>query len=756
MSNIFGNFIFWTALSFIVLLVFTCIAFITQKGKRRNYKYTAIMFMLGIYLSNVTFMSSLIVFGNVVEWKEQVTSYDDLTIKNFSEEAKLPEKSSVFSHFSTEFKITDPQLLLRDSILYGLIYSTKMSGFGVKYQALIPTSFYFSRLSGIYFIILTILTPIAFGGLVASFFEGVWTLIIYFFTKHFRDIYYFSDLNDKTLLLAKSIHEKKKYSLIVFCNKNKKIGSSLLQEAKYNGFILFTMNELDFVKYSRKKRCFFEMKQDEVKNVSDVSAILDEFQKIVNKYPTVNENKKNPFKKIVEKYYKKKKYNLLENNTIYLLAEREASYEVINKLQKCVNVIILNRFRTAFYDLLLKKPIYNCLKDGENSRTDFNITIIGAGKCGTEILKACIWCTQLGSKYKTKINVIDKNASVLENRLKKDCPELFLQVKTEKDKKDSEGKKLYDINFYDCDIYTNSFYELLKSNCSDTNYITIATGYDDANLNTAMEVRRFYLKEMDKLPMINVFIENNEYLKSVQNLLNNSNEEDKYKKYEGYHLETFGSDEEFYSYSMVDNSDVEKLSLNSSSVYTNEKDPVIILSEYYACPDIERNSNRTNAIHLVYKLFWLGYGIKLKSEAEDSEIKDSNILLSELKKIIDGEITEEEFVNLDSKRTQLARIEKERWNAFYRTEGWCGIPEENDGWELFKKKYNRQKDYIVKQHVCICDYKKVKDAEKVFNKEFRKSDYLYLQKLTKTLGLEEEPGQPEINISGVEYILVKI
>ena len=145
----------------------------------------AIAFMLGIYLSNVIFMSSLIFFGNAVEWKEQVSSKNDISIKDFSKSTKLPEKSSVFSHFNTEFKISDSELLLRDSVLYGLIYSTKMSGLGVKYQALIPTSFYFGKLSGIFFIILTILTPIAFGGLVASFFEGVLSFLRYFITKSF-------------------------------------------------------------------------------------------------------------------------------------------------------------------------------------------------------------------------------------------------------------------------------------------------------------------------------------------------------------------------------------------------------------------------------------------------------------------------------------------------------------------------------------------------------------------------------------------
>ena len=127
MINIFGNFIFWTALSFVILLVFIIVAFTTHKGKRRNYKYIAIMLMLVIYLANVTFISSLIFFGNAVEWIENVSSYNDVSINDFSKKTNLPEKNSVFYHFNTEYKIVDSEFLLRDSVLYGLIYSTKMN-----------------------------------------------------------------------------------------------------------------------------------------------------------------------------------------------------------------------------------------------------------------------------------------------------------------------------------------------------------------------------------------------------------------------------------------------------------------------------------------------------------------------------------------------------------------------------------------------------------------------------------------------------
>lgn len=716
MNRLFGSLVFWTVLSIVVLLIFSFFAFFKNRGKRRNYKTMAVLFMLGLYFSNVIFMSSLIYFGNAIEYEKK-----ELVV---SEKLKLPdEKNTVFSKFNNEFKISEAEHLFRDSIFYGLIYSTKMSGLGVKYQALIPTSFYFSFFSGIYFIILTILTPIAFGGLVASFFEGMLAIVKYITTSRFHDIYYFSELNEKSILLAKDIHDNQKHSLIVFCNKNKKWDSSLLNEAKYNRFILFSTNETKFVKFSKRKRYFFEMGTDESKNISSLILLLDAYAKIVKE---------------------KNKDILFSNHAVYIFAEKETTFDILNSInEKAINVIVLNRFKAAFYDLLLKRPLYKCLKDG---RKDFSITIIGSGRCGVEILKACTWCTQLGSAYSTKINVIDKNAKIVESQLKKNCPEFI--------------SNYYDIKFFDCDVTTDKFYDLLKSECSTSNFITVATGLDDNNLRIAKDVRKFYLSNSnayDNEPIISVFIENDEYLNSIKNVLLELN------------IETFGADSEFYSYSLVVNSDVEKLAINSSCVYDSSRSRLKVLEEYYGCKEIERDSNRTNAIHLIYKLYWLGYGIIKKSEAANEQIQQSKVLLPQLEKIINEEIDKSEYNSSNHLKAQLARIEHDRWNAYYRSEGWCGIPENK--WEAFREKYKKtksgkikyfQKNFNIKQHVCICPYEKLESAEKVFLKDvenqkpndFREYDFNYIKYLLNTLGIKRDI--PEINISGVEYILVKL
>ena len=142
-----------------------------------------------------------------------------------------------------------------------------------------------------------------------------------------------------------------------------------------------------------------------------------------------------------------------------------------------------------------------------------------------------------------------------------------------------------------------------------------------------------------------IYIENAEYSESVKKLSETGND--------SYQLETFGSDNDFYSYDLIVNSDVEKLALNSSCVYEEKRKYDKVFSDYYSRSDLERNSNRTNAIHLIYKLFLQGFGLKQKSKASALEITNSLKLVSQLKEKVDGDITEEEY---NIKRKQILQI----------------------------------------------------------------------------------------------------
>lgn len=693
--------IFWFAVSVLIFISTGILAVLKSMDRDRNYKQIAIIITVGIFFSNAVLLSSIIYFGNT----------ETVTIDS--------QSKKIIEEHSTEYKIIDEENEIGYSILFGVIYATKMNGLGLKYPTIVPAAFEIGSgkqeplgfCYGVYLIIMIIITPIAFGGLIASFFEGLLTLLYFYLSRPFRDVYYFSELNQKSLQLAKDIKRKKRKSLIVFCNKEKKVSDDLLHAVKYMHFVLLSRRELDFAKCTRNKSYFFEITEDKIKNLKRTKKLLDIFD--------------------CKKLSKRKRERLIANTTVYFFTSDDESIVALkpdNNRIRSVNLISVNKYKTLFYDLLLRNPIFNVLKDG---RKDFSITVIGAGYCGLEFVKACAWCTQMGDDYSTKINVIDKNADYLKTSIQKECPELF--------------NKEYSINYYKENVDSATFDDLLLEKCGDTNFITIAVGDDEKNLRLAMDLRKLFIAKdsaYSNKPRISVLIDNADYRKNMQ------------KIFSEYELEPFGCDSDYYSHELLLNSDVEKIAMNSFWVYNHTNEPLTIKEkrkQYFKALEVDRRSNRTNAIHSVYKLYILGYLLKKECEATEEEKSQNLENLAELKKIICDKTNPQTI--------QLAKIEHARWTAFYRSEGWCGVPLEKLG--DFKKAHetsrSKQKDEIMKLHSCICPWEDLPKVNEFFGKDFIDYDFEYIKKIPLLLGFEKEenPEKPEINISNVKYVLIK-
>ena len=62
-------------------------------------------------------------------------------------------------------------------------------------------------------LILSIITPIVFGGFLVSYIKSLWNFLSYHIKKRFMNVYYFSDLNEKAMLLAEDIVANEKYKV---------------------------------------------------------------------------------------------------------------------------------------------------------------------------------------------------------------------------------------------------------------------------------------------------------------------------------------------------------------------------------------------------------------------------------------------------------------------------------------------------------------------------------------------------------------
>ena len=101
------------------------------------------------------------------------------------------------------------------------------------------------------------------------------------------NVYYFSDLNGKAMLLAEDIVANEKHkALIVFCNCNK-VSGSFEERIDKNRFIILSENERDLIlrfTFGNKKQYFFEISDDDNRNLDASKKVIEDFDKFKKTY----------------------------------------------------------------------------------------------------------------------------------------------------------------------------------------------------------------------------------------------------------------------------------------------------------------------------------------------------------------------------------------------------------------------------------------------------------------------------------------
>ena len=452
----------------------------------------------------------------------------------------------------------------------------------ISYPELIKAARSLGFSHALFFTILCILTPVICGGIVLTFFEKFENLFRYFF-RFFQPIYFFSELNENSLELAKDIYkENKKQGLFVFCGVNSISDSELKDELKIYGFIYFRKAESEMILKPNNFRNYFELSEDQDANLVHTKALIYAYQ---NKYKNAD------FSKV----------------KIYLFSEQKETSFVLSSIdRKGLPVIIVNRNSFIANDLFFNNPLYKALKEKQNT---ISYLQIGCGEIGTELVKQVLYLGQLGKTYKLKLTIIDTNAKSLESSLKLEMPEIFTSN--------------YNISFIEADVKAESFKKALDSYCKDANYVSIVLGDDELNIHTALYLRSYYIRKNLKVgayPLIAVRIKNavkNEVVAQI------------YKEFT-----IFGGENLIYSKRLV-NSELEKLAINIHQIYLESKkilDEKEILKDYYSKDEVYIKSNRANALHIRYKLFMLGYEICKLNNNDNSDI-DFSISYEEAKKL---------------------------------------------------------------------------------------------------------------------------
>ncbi len=316
--------------------------------------------------------------------------------------------------------------------------------------------------------VLYIVAPILTVSGVLSFFKNKLAEIRYRISGR-KKVHVFSELNEKSLALAKSIFAEDNESgggnaLIVFTDvldKDDETSLDLLEEAKEMGAILFS-RDLASIKYCGKKSTrnlnFYLISDDEAEKIRHAESIIQTYDK-----PVVGDNVE---LRIISDDIRVELF-MSARNVSHMKALR------INDIQSLIyHNLDVNGLR------LFK----NARQIG--SEKVISAVIVGLGKYGVEMLKALTWFCQM-KDYRIKIQAFDIDEHAKE-KFENMCPELM----NEKfNGKDIPGEARYEIEIHGgIDTKSQSFSKKLAQ-INDATYIFVCLGSDEENLETATRIR---------------------------------------------------------------------------------------------------------------------------------------------------------------------------------------------------------------------------------------------------------------------------
>lgn len=500
--------------------------------------------------------------------------------------------------------------------------------------------------AAIYYIVAPVLTA----GFIMSFLSSFHNFIRFKLSFN-REVYMFSEMNQKTVNLAKSIKEKKKRAVIVFCDITKQVKEDHdeLYEELLDIKAICLSGDISVANINHHSK-------NENKGVH-FFLISEDDEKIINQYNA-----------LVQRHF------LMENGKIYLFSRSAQSDLVFNSnldrkdpnnpdkpIKKKIQCRKYDSDFLIIYNYLFEKgiEIFKSAKPIDDKTKQINVLIVGFGLNGKMLTKALAWFCQMDG-YRVEINVFDANPNA-ESEFAEQAPDLLNKAFA---KPDLPEENQYVINIHSGVAFgTKEFDDAVEAIADKVTYAFTCLGDDERNLATAMKLREIFERKYNsgeedkKYPHIVsvVYTGEKEYVGEATN-----------HKAQKFDIECIGSYEHTYSYDFVIDSPLEKAAIG---VHTRYGASTIGLFGY----SYNFRSSCASAIHLKTK-------VKLK-------IHNSNLARDKLSK---------------DDIEAIAAMEHRRWSAWTRGEGFVYGEKRNDlartHWHLieYSKLPRDVKDYDIK------------------------------------------------------------
>jgi len=179
-------------------------------------------------------------------------------------------------------------------------------------------------------------------------------------------------------------------------------------------------------------------------------------------------------------------HNNHKNVTLYIFSDSDLTkgfleaYSDKEKSQLRLTVKRINDIRMLIYHELAEKgyQIFEKARPTSSGIKTINAVIVGLGQYGMEMLKALLWFCQLPG-YKINITVVDEKATTI-NRAKAALPNVFGE------QSGTKRTANYTVTPKVCAVGTEKYYELFNPSVS---FVFISLGSDETNLATARATR---------------------------------------------------------------------------------------------------------------------------------------------------------------------------------------------------------------------------------------------------------------------------
>lgn len=466
--------------------------------------------------------------------------------------------------------------------------------------------------------ILYIWAPVLLVSVVISFFKN-----IFGYTKLrrelFKNIYVFSELNDRSIVLAKSCaehdRENHKKSLIVFTdvyNVEEEGPSELAEAAEELGALCLKNDILSLKVNFAKKRGdvkFFVMGEDEAENINHTLILMEKYSDCKNAFV----------------------YSFMDSCESDLLISSAMNMDSRLKVRR------INAAQSVVYTYLYENNLFQYAQTLENGEKVLSILLAGMGQYGTELLKAFCWYGQAPG-IRLEIHVFEQDA-LAEQKFTSLCPEIMkLNHNT------IEGECHYDIWFHrtadgrGMDADTAAF-DMAVSQLENISIAYVALGDDGRNIKTAVKLRTLFRRAMKPChPVIETIV----YASKKSEIVGRY----AFRDFKGndYDIRFMGDIQTAYSYDVVVKSELEeeakkrhlKWVEKSSEEKKREETKKFYQYEYF------RKSSISSVIRSKTRK-------EMKVPGTDKLPKDRT----------------------DEEKLAIQRVEHAGWNAYMRSEGYC-------------------------------------------------------------------------------------